>query len=153
MTAVPNFSRLLTLGDIKPPPPPPTLDYPGVITKFEKGASKGKSTPYVRFFANITGWPESFDDQDTMARINIVGRSLDVDMWDTDNARWRIVKFLTECGVPSDTPYGDEAFSLAVGAPVLILTGYRMSRPRHVSQEPEQILQGVGLIGLAQTGA
>jgi len=152
MTAVPNFSRLLTLGDIKPPPPPPTLDYPGVITKFEKGANKN-STPYIRFWANITGWPENYDDEEVMSRVNIAGRSLRYDFWDTDSARHHVVKFLGECGVPASTPYGDEAFALAVGAPVLILTSHYMKKPRHVSQEPETLLQASGLIGLAQTGA
>ena len=144
-----NFSSLLAgkVGDYKMPPVPPALDYPGVITKYEFGTSRAKSTPYVRLHVNLTGWPDGFEDDAVTSRINISARTLFVDYWLTDAAKFRLAKLVRECDISEDTPM-EVALGEIIGRQVLVLTKHRMSRPRHESQEPEAILEADSLIGL-----
>lgn len=128
-----DFSALLRkpAGQAKKPPALPVGDFPGRIKSYEVGDSNKKKTPYVRFAAQLTGWPNDqpadWKDADgnpvTQDSFDLSKRQMRRDYYLTDDALWRLDEFARSCGVvmadDGSTPY-EEVLPQIVGADVMV---------------------------------
>jgi len=124
-----DFSTLLRkpAGQAPKPKALPPGDYTGAIAKFEVGDNNKNKTPYVRFFLNLTGWPDSVDEADRTQDgpsgshpIELGKRQLRRDFFLTDDALWRLDELLRSCGIdPSGRSY-EECLPEAAGAQVVV---------------------------------
>lgn len=115
---MPDFTSLLhkDMEEIKKPPAWPTGMYPGRILRYEPGESSQKKTPYMRFTAGVTGFPENLDASET-AGLDLEGKTFRCDYYLTEDALFRLKDLMAGLGF---TGFLDEALPQSVGSEVLI---------------------------------
>jgi hypothetical protein len=125
-----NFKHLLArpAGQAERPKALPAGDYPGIIAKFEQGESSQKKTPYVRFLTNITGWPDTVEEEDrvlhkpdgTTSPIDLSKKQQKVDYYLTDDALWRLDEFIRSAGLETAGKSYEEIIPECVGVHVTL---------------------------------
>ena len=115
-----NFSELLKKPafEAKKPEALPAGDYPGIVTNKELGTSQQKNTPYVRYFVQLTEYPEGFPDEDKT--VDLSKRKLRRDFYFTDDALFRLDEFLRSCKVdPGAGKAYEDLLDEPIGASVI----------------------------------
>jgi len=141
---MPDISHLLKqpAGRAEPPKPLEIGDYPGLVKSYEPSPENRNKTPGLRFQLVLTGWPDGvFPGPDSP---DITKRTMRKDFYLTEDALYRLDKFIRSCGIePNDRPY-DEILPQLVGKPVLIQVQH------YLNQQTNQVGNSVGeLVGMA----
>ena len=105
MTEAVDFRKLLDVqaDTIHAPKALPQGLYFGNIKSFKTDVSQNKNTPFVRFEYAITHADESIDPKDLLQEdgtpIELHKKNLRSDFYLTEDAKFRLVKFLDEIGL------------------------------------------------------
>ena len=114
-----NFSELLKKPAFEAKKPEALVagDYPGIITSKELGTSQQKNTPYVRYFVQLTEWPEGPDEADKT--VDLSKRKLRRDFYFTDDALFRLDEFLRSCKIDGAGKAYEDLLDEVIGASVI----------------------------------
>lgn len=125
-----NFSALLskTAGEAKKPVPLPGGDYPGVITKWEPGESRGeKKSPLITFTVVPNAWAEGIDPSE-YPEIDLSKRVMRKDFFLTDDALYRLDSFIKDLGIDATGRSYAEVLPEVVGSSVLMVVKQQMKK-------------------------
>lgn len=113
----------------------PIETYSGIITSFERGESRQRKTPLVRFNVRLLDWPASIpesarmqpDGDGVLQPIDLSKKTFRSDFFITEDALFRLDDFLRSCGIePDGTPYG-ALCARTIGARVSVEMGQYIS--------------------------
>ena len=124
-----NFSELLKKPAFEAKKPlalPAADDYLGIITSKELGTSQQKNTPYVRYFVQLTEYPEGTDEADKT--VDLSKRKLRRDFYFTDDALFRLDEFLRSCKVEGAGKMYEDLLDEVIGASVIVQVKQYMNK-------------------------
>lgn len=92
----------------EPPPTMPQGSYIAVVTGlYETGKSAKKQTPFVKFPLNLISALDDVDPEELVKAGGVAGKKMHDTYYLTDDAEYRLRKFLDDCGVAEADDQGN----------------------------------------------
>jgi hypothetical protein len=114
-----NFSELLKKPafEAKKPAALPVGDYTGIVTAKELGTVERTGNSYVRYFVQLTEYPDGMDEADKT--VDLSKRKLRRDFYLTDDALYRLDEFLRSCRVHGEGKMYEDLLDEVIGMIVI----------------------------------